>query len=284
MAPVPQGNHGRKLIDGDGKQGNIPPKALVFLKQERASHPHRQCCTHQRSFGIARGKKDRIDSICLCNYAVRQSDTLKAKPAFDPGLLHLKDFISIRTKLHRQLNGLRTLVRKLKSVNQKSPQKLLSRSLRSIIEGIAKSIKSIETEIKSIIAENAAFKKTCRLLLSIPGIGHLAAVYLIGCTANFAGSPGGKQLARYAGVVPFEHPRGISIKGRLKVHRMANKELKRLLHLGAMSTKQHNREFSIYYNSKKDEGKHNISILNAIKKQNSIMGSGGHQGANQVSE
>ena len=55
------------------------------------------------------------------------------------------------------------------------------------------------------------------------------------CTNNFAGKISGKQLATYAGVVPFEHSSGISIKGRPRVHKMANKELKKMLHLCAFT-------------------------------------------------
>src|SRR5665647_2247669 len=33
------------------------------------------------SFGIARGKNDKIDSIRLCQYAFKESDTLKSTPA-----------------------------------------------------------------------------------------------------------------------------------------------------------------------------------------------------------
>ncbi|MET4080886.1 transposase [Pedobacter sp. UYP30] len=217
------------------------------------------------SFGIARGKNDRIDSIRLCNYAFRESDSLRATEALDPQLLNLKDFISARTKLLKQLSGIRVTVKELRNTNSKSHQNILERSLRSAIEGIAKSIGNIEEEIKKIIAGNASFKQNYKLLKSIPGIGHVTAVYLIGCTANFAGNPSGKQLACYAGVAPFEHSSGISIRGRTRVHRMANKELKRLLHMGAMSVIQHREEFKMYYSRKQDEGKHNMCILNAVR-------------------
>ena len=46
---------------------------------------------------------------------------------------------------------------------------------------------------------------------------------------------------------------------------MANKELKRLLHLCALSAIQYNAEIKNYYNRKKDEGKHSMSILNAVR-------------------
>lgn len=217
------------------------------------------------SFGIARGKNDRIDSIRLCNYAFRESDNLKVTEALNPELLSLKDFVSARTKLLKQLGAIRVSVKELGNTNTKTNQNLLERSMKAAIQGIAKSIGNMEQEIKKIIAGNPSFKQNYKLLKSIPGIGHVTAVYLIGCTANFAGSPSGKQLACYAGVAPFEYTSGISIKGKTKVHRMANKELKRLLHMGAMSAIQYSEEFKMYYHRKQDEGKHNMCILNAVR-------------------
>lgn len=217
------------------------------------------------SFGIARGKNDKIDSARLCNYAFRESDSLLTTAPLNPVLLHLKDFISTRTKLLKQITSLRVSIKELGNVNEKPHQKLIEKSLKSAIDGIAKSINNIEQEIKKIIEEDQAFKRNYKLLVSIPGIGHVTAIYLIGCTANFAGNPSGKQLACYAGVAPFEHSSGISIKGKTRVHRMANKELKRLLHLCALSAIQYNQELKTYYHRKKDEGKHSMAVLNAVR-------------------
>jgi len=55
---------------------------------------------------------------------------------------------------------------------------------------------------------------------------------MICSTNNFAGNISGKQLASYCGVVPFGHSSCTSIKRRNKVHKMANKNLKKLLHMG----------------------------------------------------
>lgn len=217
------------------------------------------------SFGIARGKNDKIDSIRLCNYAFKEADDLKATAALDPELMLLKDLVSARTKLLRQKAGISVSVEELGNVNGKEHQKLIEKALKSAIEGIAKSIRNVEEQIKKIIMGNRDFKQNYKLLMSIPGIGHVTAVYLIGCTGNFAGRPSGKELACYAGVAPFEHSSGISIKGKTRVHRMANKELKRLLHMCALSLIQHNQEFKTYYNRKKDEGKHSMSIINAVR-------------------
>ena len=204
------------------------------------------------SFGIARGKNDKIDSIRLCNYAFKEADTLTGTPALDADLMLLKDLITARTKLLKQVGSLRVSIKELGNVMGKSHHKLMVRSLKSAIDGLVGSIKNVEAQIKKIVTENTAFQQNYNLLISIPGIGPVTATYLIGCTANFAGKPSGKQLACYAGVAPFEHS-------------MANKDLKKLLHLCALSLIRYNEEFKTYYNRKKEEGKHSMSILNAIR-------------------
>lgn len=221
------------------------------------------------SFGIARGKNDKIDSIRLCQYAFKESDELKCTPILDPVLLQIKDIMSSRSRLLTQLTSNKVYLKELKDISAKATQKILEQAHKTAIKGISKSIKELEALMDKIISENIALKKNYDLLITIPGIGHLTAIYLICCTCNFAGKRSGKQLACYAGVVPFEHSSGISIKGRNRVHSMANKELKKMLHLCAMSSIQHYAEFTKYYERKKEEGKHNMSILNAIR--NKIM-------------
>lgn len=134
--------------------------------------------------------------------------------------------MTARTKLLSQVNSIKTFINELKNVSEKGIQKTLEKSYKKAIEGMLLSIKSLEDEIKKLIAENQDIQKNYKLLLSVPGIGHFTAIYLIGCTNNFAGKISGKQLASYAGVVPFEYSSGISVRGRKKVHPMANKELK----------------------------------------------------------
>ena len=217
------------------------------------------------SFGIARGKNDKVDSIRLCNYAYKHSDELKATPALNPVLMQLKDLITSRSRLLSQINSIKTYIKELKTVSDKNVQTVLEQAHKAAISGLAKSIKSVEVEITRIITENKAFKQNFDLLKTVPGIGNVTAVYMICCTNNFAGKISGKQLACYAGVVPFENTSGISVKGRSRVHKMANKELKKLLHMCSLTTIQKYNEFKIYYARKKEEGKNSMSILNAIR-------------------
>jgi len=217
------------------------------------------------SLGITRGKNDVIDSVRLCQYCCKQSDELKASPALNPVFMKLKDLMSSRSRLVTQLHSTRNYIKELQCSNDKILLATLEKAHKAAIEGIKKSIVQIEELINKIIQEDPAIYKNYLLIKSVPGIGHLTAVYIICCTNNFAAKVTGKQLASYAGVVPFEHSSGISVKGRNRVHKMANKELKKMLHLCALTAIKYYPEFKDYFNRKKAAGKNGMLVLNAIR-------------------
>lgn len=222
-------------------------------------------CHIKWSFGLVRGKNDVIDSKRLCNYGHKHADEIKANLPLNPVFLKLKDLMSARSNLIKQRSSIIKYLNELKLFNDKMVQKLMESSHQAALEGLKKSIHEIEEQIKKIVTEDSSIATNYNLVKSVPGIGHLTAVYLLCCTHNFAGKISGKQLACYAGVVPFENSSGISIKGRNSVHKMANKELKKMLHLCALSSIKYYPEFRGYFDRKKKEGKHAMSIINAIR-------------------
>jgi transposase len=217
------------------------------------------------SLGIIRGKNDVTDSQRLCLYCYRHAEDLKATPVLDAVFIRLKDLFTSRNRLLSQIGSIKIYLGELKHTNAKDIQKLIEQAHKAALDGLRTSLEQIEKQIHKLVKGSDAIKKSYDLLLTVPGIGHLTAVYLICCTNNFAGGVDGKQLASYAGVVPFENTSGSSIKGKNKVHRMANKNLKRMLHLCAMSAVKNYPEFRDYFDRKKAEGKHSMSILNAVR-------------------
>jgi len=217
------------------------------------------------SLGITRGKSDKIDAERLCTYGYRHRGELQCTAALNPVFLQLKDLMTNRTRLINQLTGLKSYLNELKKVSDKEFARLQQQCNKAVLEGFKKSIKAIDEQIKKLVDRDKKIKDNYRLLRTVPGVGHWIALYLICCTKNFSNGISGKQLACYAGVVPFEHSSGISIRGRNRVHKMANKDLKKLLHLGALAAIKYYDEFKNYYNRKKEEGKHSMTVLNAIR-------------------
>lgn len=218
------------------------------------------------SLGIARGKNDKVDSRRLALYAVRHADRLKPAPALHSAIMPLKDLLTVRNKLIVQTRSLETALKELKHAsNSSADTAALKKLLQPALKGLQQSLKQAEQKIKDILKQDEHVYKTYKLLNTIPGIGHVTAIYLLCCSNMFTMCKSGKQLACYCGVVPFDYQSGVSIKGKHHVHKMANKELKRLLHMCALTSIQNYAEFKDYYNRKKMEGKHAMSILNAIK-------------------
>lgn len=218
------------------------------------------------SLGIARGKNDKVDSRRLALYAARHIDRLKPTPALHHQALPLKDLLTLRNKLLTQINSLTTGMKELKSISVSASFAADSKKLlQPAINGLKQSLKKVEQQVKDTLKLDEALLTVYKRLITVPGIGHITAIYLICCSNMFTMCDSGKQLACYCGVVPFDHQSGISIKGKHRVHKMANKELKRLLHMCALSSIKNHKEFKDYYKRKKMEGKHAMSILNAIK-------------------
>jgi len=217
------------------------------------------------SFGIARGKNDKIDSMRLSEYAYKNHEDIKPTTGLNKALITLKDLLSNRSKLLKQKNAIKQTLGELKASNDKGTQQLIEKLNKAAVEGLAKSIKLIEAELLKLVKQDEAVLANYQRMLTVPGIGKITAIFIICCTNNFAIKITGKQLASYAGVVPFEHRSGTSIKGRTRVHFMANKELKALLTMGALSAIGAYPEFKDYYQRKIKEGKEHLQVLNAIK-------------------
>ncbi|WPO36742.1 transposase [Flammeovirgaceae bacterium SG7u.111] len=57
----------------------------------------------------------------------------------------------------------------------------------------------------------------------------------------------------------------LSIRSRNKVSQKANKGLKKIFHMAALSTLRTDGELRKYYDRKVEEGKHKMSVINAIR-------------------
>ena len=217
------------------------------------------------SLGIARGKSDKVDSRRLAVYALRFADRLKPAAVLHEGIQAIKDLITLRNRHMVQLRSLQTHLKELKLTTNVKQVKELEKIHAPLIKAVKAVIKKTEAAIAKKIAANELTQQQYKLLLSIPCIGPITASYLIACTNAFSNCSSGKQLACYCGVVPFEYQSGISIKGKHHVHKMANKNLKALLHLCALSSIKYVTELKDYFNRKVEEGKHKMSIINAIR-------------------
>lgn len=88
------------------------------------------------SLGITRGKSDKIDAQRLSNYGYRHHEELKCTAALSPVFLQLKDLMTNRTRLLQQFTGLRSYLKELKRVSDKSFSKQLIQYNKAAMDGL----------------------------------------------------------------------------------------------------------------------------------------------------
>ena len=160
---------------------------------------------------------------------------------------------------------LATKNKELKVLRDKKLAKQIKKDNDRLIKEIILQIKRLEKQIKELIKNDEALNKLQKQLKSVPGVGDILCWNLMVKTNEFKSIQDPRKLACYSGVAPFKNTSGTSIFGKSRVSNLADKSLKKLLHLGALSAIRLNNDLAVYYHRKVEEGKNKMSVLNAVR-------------------
>jgi transposase len=237
----------------------------VFLQDAGISFYSFDALDLKRSMGLSRGKSDKKDAKAIATYAWRRRDELVCSKLPGPVMDQLSALLSHREMLIKQRTALKNASKGHHNIYSENEFKFLKESQLRMIKQLSEEIKITESAIICVIKHNEELKRSFDLLLSIKGVGKILAFYLITLTHNFTKFTDPRKFACYAGVAPFEYTSGSSVKGRTKVHPCANKQIKSLLNMAAMSSIQLPGEYQMYYLRRTADGKNKMSTLNIIR-------------------
>lgn len=218
----------------------------------------------QKSLGLQRGKSDKIDALRIAKYARKNYEELEIYIPNIRVLDNLKALVNVRRQLVKSQLDLKKYPNELKSFD-KEIYKLVEKNTRKTLKTLEQEIKRIDKEIDQLILSDENLKSHMKLVTSVTGVGKITAVYLCVFTNMFNRYQTPKQLACYCGIAPFEYSSGTSIRRRSKVHYIANKTLKKHLHLCALAAIRYDPEINKYYNRKLEEGKSKMLIINNVR-------------------
>lgn len=219
----------------------------------------------KKASGMTRGKNDKVDSKRIALYATKHLERLHLWTPVSATLQKIKHLAALRERLVKTQQRLIIPIQEFEDVGNHSMAKTLNKSIKSTLAAIEKDLTNLESQMIKIINEDDNLKKLYLLITSVVGIGLVTGVSLLIYTNGFTRLKDVRKLACYCGVAPFEYSSGTSIRGRTKVHQMANKKLKTNLYLAAMSAIRWDPEIKSYYNRKTDEGKPKMCVINAVK-------------------
>lgn len=219
----------------------------------------------KRSMGTTRGKSDELDAQRIAAYAYLKRELIAPYRLPGETIARLQPLLSLRDQLVTDRAGHKASCKERAAVFQKNTHVELFTVYAKLIKALDEQIKTLEAAIASIIQQDAAVKNTYHLITGIKGIGPLTAAYLIIYTHNFTRFDCWRKFACYAGIAPFPHTSGSSVKGKTRVSHLANKHIKSLLFLCANNAVKTDPELKAYYSKRLNEGKSKMSTLNIIK-------------------
>lgn len=215
--------------------------------------------------GMQRGKNDKLDARKIAMYAHRFEDQAHLFSLPEKSIQALRQLVSERdmlvsdkAKYKGQLTDQKDF---MDSQFYQNKHKRLSRLINSLNEAI----KQIENEIQSIIDNDKTLARQHQLLCSVDGIGERTSIKMILETNAFKDFKDPRKFCCHAGVAPFSYTSGSSIRSKRKVSKRADKSIKVLLHMAALSASKTKGELGQYYIRKVMEGKNKMTVLNAIR-------------------
>ncbi|MGI4872154.1 MAG: IS110 family transposase [Janthinobacterium lividum] len=214
--------------------------------------------------GLRRGKTDAVDARRIAAYAARFVDRVRLYQAPRPVLVELDRLMARRKRLVGVLQVLQTPLSSSEGFFSPAEQQAEKQGCAASLKAVRADLKAVETAIAALVADDAALARQYERLTSVPGVGLVTAVELLLTTNEFKESADPKRYASYAGVVPFERSSG-QYKGRPRVSPQANKQVKTLLHLAALSAVRYAPALKAYYERKVAEGKNKLLVLNNVR-------------------
>jgi transposase len=219
----------------------------------------------KRSLGLVRGKNDKVDANRIAMFAYHhQSEAKLWEPKRDV-IEKLKLLMSQRVRLMKAKRMLEMPVRESKGFYSKDQIKTMKDTCKIAVKGICKDIQLVNQRIKEAIKSDERLKDLFSYVTSVPNVGTIVGTAIIVSTNEFKTINNARKFACHCGVAPFEHTSGTSIRGKTRVSHMADKYLKKLLHIAALGSTSRPGELRDYFNRKVEEGKNKMSVLNAIR-------------------
>ncbi|MCC6840143.1 MAG: IS110 family transposase [Flavobacteriales bacterium] len=219
----------------------------------------------QKSMGMNRAKTDKVDALRIARYARTFSEKARLFTADHLRLDELKHLLSRRRHLVRTRAKYKAHMADLNRFMDQDIKGVFDRMDKRQMKVLDKLVEEVDRLIAERIAADPKTQRQYDLLRSIPGIGPQLAAHLLAITDGFVRFSDPRELACQAGVVPFERSSGSSVRGRAHVSYQANRTLKCLLHMAAMSAVQREGELKNYYDRKVAAGKNRMSVMNAVR-------------------
>lgn len=219
----------------------------------------------KQSGGLQRGKNDKVDSYRIALFAFKNKEFLKLWSPERSVINTLRRLSAVRDRLLNARKQLKTSIAEDKKFLDKIVISQMNKCCKQSIIALDNDIKKTDVAIKELIESDERLSELFLYIESVPGVGKVTATEIVINTNEFKRIDNPRKYACYAGVAPFEHSSGTSVRGKTRISKKANMKAKSLLHMTALVAARFCTELRGFYERKVAEGKNKMNALNAVK-------------------
>jgi transposase len=210
-------------------------------------------------------KTDKLDAQMIRMYGESEQPKLWNPPS--KLIIEATELHKLIELLVRQRAGLKNRLHALESKG--FTRSLVLTSVRRQIRNLSNEITDLELKLESVIKEYEPDLLT--RLCSIPGVGKRTAIYLIVLTQGFEKFESSRQLISYFGLNPIIRESGSSVRGKSRISKTGDNQVRKLLFMCAFTACEHNKACREIYQRLTAKGKSKklalIAVANKLLKQ-----------------
>lgn len=218
---------------------------------------------HAFAVTLCRSKSDPADAQVLVEYGRR----MPFQPWHPPGaaaleLRTLTRHIAALTQQHTQQNN------RLHALSASTTgSRWVSQDLKRSLRDLERRMEKMRRAALALIAQDAELRPRWARLLSMPGIGEISALSLLGELALLAPGLSVRQWVAHSGLDPAHHDSGSSVHKRARISRAGNRYLRRALYMPALVAVRHDPHFRAFYQALLARHKAKLQALMAVARK-----------------
>ena len=208
---------------------------------------------------LSRTKTDRVDAALIARFCAE-----RRPPEWHPPAPELRELQALVRRLD-SLVEMRTMEEN--RLSSGIAVDAVRESVEELIAHLSEQIKRTEALIRSHINNHPGLRRQRELLDSIPGIGETTAAALLAEVPDIKEYRSARQVAAFAGLVPRERQSGSSVRGRVRLSKIGNARLRKVLYFPAITALRCSPFFQAWAEGLRQRGKCKMSVIGAAMRK-----------------
>jgi len=212
---------------------------------------------------MQRSKNDPLDALLLAEYAQRMPFQVWQPPSL-PG----RQLCALTRSIH-QLTEMCTMQKNRlhAAAATATTPKFLIRELQRSLAQLQKSVQRLTQKALQLVRSHAQLRQQLELLDSLPGVGELSALYLLGELVLLSPDFSVREWVAYAGLDPRQYKSGDSVEKKIRISKVGNTHLRRALYMPVLVAARHDPHFRAHYRHLLAKGKLGMVALVALMRK-----------------